>query len=93
MVVQVLSGQNLLDIAVQAAGSVEAVLEIAAANGMSITDTLKPGTILSIPQVADRQVADYYAANALKPATGNLPDNIGAGGIGYMAIGVDFVVS
>jgi hypothetical protein len=69
MEVKVLNGQSLFDIAIQAAGSIEAVFDIALANGISITDELQPGTVLVIPAVLNRRIADYYRVNDIHPAT------------------------
>jgi hypothetical protein len=95
MEVKVLNGQSLFDLAIQAAGSVEAVFDIAAANGVSITDELQPGTILVIPAVSNRQVADYYRSNSIRPATtlGAHDVEFITEGINYWRIEYDFEVS
>ena len=69
MEIKVLNGQSLPDVAIQAAGSVEAVFDIALANGMSITDDLQPGDTLVVPAVLSKQIADYYRTNNIRPAT------------------------
>lgn len=66
--VQVLEGQSLLDIAIQTAGSVEAVIEIATLNGMSVSDDIVPSQIRTV-DVHNRSVASYYTARAITPAT------------------------
>lgn len=92
----VVSGQSLLDIAVQAAGSVEAAFEIAAANGLSVTDELTAGMSLAIPTVHNQAVADRFRVAGLIPKSGLRPEDIEAapfGGIGYMGIEIDFIIS
>jgi hypothetical protein len=93
--IKVLNGQSLFDIAIQAAGSVEAAFDIALANGVSITDELQPGTILVIPAVVNKRVADYYRSNSIKPATtlGAQDVEFVTAGINYWRIEYDFEVS
>lgn len=90
--IKVLKGQSLFDIAVQETGSVENVFELAFANDLSITDILQAGTEIIIPDTIekDKNVYGYYNRLELKPAT-----DIGAqkGGIGYMGIQIDFIIS
>lgn len=88
--VTVLEGQSLFDLAVQTAGSVEAVFALAVANGLGITGTLQPGQLLATVTVREQGIYAYYRAKGLAPATGRveLP-----GGIGYMGIGIDFIIS
>jgi 2',3'-cyclic-nucleotide 2'-phosphodiesterase (5'-nucleotidase family) len=95
MEVRVLNGQSLFDIAIQAAGNVEAVFDIALANGLGITDDLPAGTLLVIPAVANRQVADYYRTNNILPATGISVTDAAAlqEGIEFWFVEYDFVVS
>jgi hypothetical protein len=95
MEVKVLNGQSLFDLAIQVAGSVEAVFDIALANGISITDELRPGTVLTIPAVVGRQVADYYAANGICPATALSASDemLLRNGVEFWALEFDFAVS
>lgn len=88
----VLSGQSLLDISVQTAGSVESVFGLAAKNGLSVTDSIEAGTETSdVPEAANGPVADYFRAKNLRPATGfNREDNF-SGGIGFMAVEINFI--
>ena len=66
--IQTLEGQSLLDVAVQTAGSVEAAIEMAAVNDLSITDDLTPAE-LRTTDVQNKAIASYYESNAIKPAT------------------------
>jgi hypothetical protein len=88
-----LQGQSLLDIAIQEAGSPEAAFALALANERSVTGALQAGDMLSEVEITDRPVADYYRAKQLKPATFPGADAAFAGGIGEMAIEINFIVS
>jgi hypothetical protein len=65
-----LQNQSLLDIAIQALGAAEAAFDIALLNNLSITDTIAPGLELTLPAVVNTDIASYYAAKGLRPATG-----------------------
>ena len=67
---KVLENQTLLDIAIQALGAAEAAFDIALLNNLSITDTMIPGTELAMPAIVNTDIAAYYAAKGLRPATG-----------------------
>ena len=51
MEVKVKDRQSMLDMAVQTAGSMEAAFGLAAANGVSLTDTLADGQVLDMVAV------------------------------------------
>jgi hypothetical protein len=63
MKITVISGQSLYDIALQHAGSPEAVVEIAQANYMSLDTSLEGGRELEIPTVHNKKLVDYYKQN------------------------------
>lgn len=90
------SGQTLLDIALQEKGSIEAIEEIAALNGLSITDELSAGMELTLPASAwNKLIENYCKNNDVSPATALTDDNLydlWKGGIGYMVVGVDFKI-
>lgn len=65
-------GQCLIDIALQTTGSAEAAFDLAAANGISITDKLAPGIQLKRIDVVDAAVVAYYKANNITPASGDI---------------------
>ena len=68
--VTVKPGQRLLDIAIANAGSVEAVLAMAAAAGISVTDPLTAGQELPAPAaMLDGKVVAYYQAQGIEPAS------------------------
>ena len=66
--IQTLEGQSLLDIAVQTAGSVEAAIEMAMVNDLSVTDDLEPAE-LRTADIQNKSIAGYYERNSIKPAT------------------------
>ena len=91
--IQVLEGQSMFDIALQACGSVEAVFGIAQLNGLAITDALAPGQELLVPGPVNKLIAGYYRMTRLRPATGiETLDELRDEGIDYWGVGVDFVV-
>lgn len=71
MVVRVLHNQSLLDIAIQEYGTANGVFALAVANGLDVTDTLKPGQVLTIPDWdgKDKDVAGYFKSRKIYPAT------------------------
>ncbi|WP_010664942.1 hypothetical protein [Marinilabilia salmonicolor] len=96
--VKIVEGQSLFDIAIQKLGSAEAALELAVLNGLSLTDELTTGETLQLPGVVNKAVAGYFKGKNIIPATGAAAGDDESGelvkeGIGYWAIGVDFVVS
>lgn len=91
-----LNRQSLLDIALQTSGSIEAAFDLAEANDISISEPLETGVSLQPAAVADQKVIDRYEAADVRPATELSPEDIEMapyGGIGYMGIEVDFIVS
>lgn len=91
------SGQSLLDIALQEKGSIEAVGEIAALNGLSVTEELSAGMVLSVPANSWNKLFENYCHdNDVSPATALTADNLEdmwKGGIGFMVVGVDFEIA
>jgi hypothetical protein len=61
--------QSLFDIAVSTAGSIEAVSDIAGVKGIGITGELRAGMELTVPEVLNKEVADYFRTNGIIPAT------------------------
>jgi hypothetical protein len=89
-------GQCLPDIANIALGGFEGAMALARRNGLSITDDLAPGQTLryEASDVVDAGVAAYYADRRLQPATAPTAEDLSLlpGGIGSMAVGIDFTV-
>ncbi len=95
--VQASDRQSLFDVAVERLGSAEAAFALALKNGLSITDALTPGQTILLADVADADVSGYFTSRAIRPATAKA-ETTGGGelvneGIGYWAIGIDFIVS
>lgn len=91
--------QTLLDKALESGGNVESAMAMAAANGMSLTETLEDGAELTVPEPiegAEGRVVRNYRAQGIEPATEASDEDLTAcsyGGIGYMGIEIDFEVS
>lgn len=70
MEVKVKDGQTLADIAIQEYGVLEAVVQIAVDNGMSVSDVPQAGTMLHLhDKTYNRVMHDYYRAHSVQPAT------------------------
>jgi hypothetical protein len=90
--IKVMSGQSLLDVAIQESGAVEAAFDMALLNGISITGALVAGAVLLGAGVAGKLVADYYRAKRLKPAT-YTDREVLLTGIGYMVVEDNFIIA
>lgn len=91
--------QNLFDIAIQAYGNLDHVLELALANNKSVTSELEAGEELEIHEVTDvdTNVIALFETRTIKPATASsqaelelLNQNCG---IGCMIVGLTFIVA
>ena len=71
MKVTVMQGQSLVDIAMQVYGSAEGVFALAKENGLSVTDEVSPGQVLTYDpgNVVEKSVSDYYDTNGVRPVT------------------------
>ena len=88
--------QTLLDLALQTSGTAETALELALMNSLSLSDELESGDEITLPDLPkNRQMVKYYNVNGILPATGLKPEFSGIvnGGINYMGIEIDFIVS
>lgn len=86
--------QWLADIAIREAGVFESTLEMALANNIGITDVLTPGTRLIAPILVDKRVNNYYKMDNIYPATATrFEEKQQGGGINYMAVEINFIVS
>jgi len=86
-----LQNQSLLDIAIQDSGSVESTFLFALQNDISVTAALPTGKRLKGCAVKNKDVLYHYSARKLKPATWG--GNAALGGIGYMNVEGNFIVS
>lgn len=66
--VQALEGQSLLDLAIQTAGSVEAAIEMAMSNDVSISDDVDL-VEKRVVEVRNKRIEQYYTQRDIKPAT------------------------
>ncbi|HMP92099.1 MAG TPA: hypothetical protein PKD90_04455 [Phnomibacter sp.] len=81
----------------QGSGTVEAMMNMAKVNGVSITARIAPGTTIQLipPPNGLEYLAEALQTPVLRPATddGFTGNELNApGGIGYMIIGNDFIV-
>ena len=95
---EVKAGQSIFDIALQATGNADYALPIALSNGLCLTEQLTPGIILEIPSdiYPEREVLQVYREKNILPATATTAQQEAInpfGGIGYMGIEIDFIVS
>jgi len=87
------SEQWLGDVVIRETGDIEALVEMAISNNVSITNRLNPNTSLSPIQPRSRRVMNYYNINEIHPATSLEQDIKRSGGIGQMTIKLTFIVS
>ncbi len=66
------AGQSLLDVVLQELGSVEALFDLADANGLAITDQLTPGQVLEVPTspAAQPSIVSYFQGRGQRINTG-----------------------
>jgi hypothetical protein len=84
MIVRAADRQTFYDLAIQYTGVAENAAAIALTNGRSPTDDLEAGEEMEIPDglPVKQEIADYYAARKLIPATAfrpsalNVPDSV-----------------
>lgn len=94
-----MDGQSTIDIAIQQLGDISGVFGLLELSGLGITDELCTGQQLELPPLqADKQIAGYYAAHRIAPATAITIDNTGGGellleGIEFWGIEYDFILS
>jgi hypothetical protein len=62
-----------MDVAIQELGCVDAVFDLANANGLAITDALAPGQVLVVPAstAARTDIAAYFASRGQRINTAN----------------------
>lgn len=89
MLTEIKKNQTLLDFATQNGGAVSELFNVAVANGTGITDSVAAGTELAV-ETAQKRTSQFYQNNELDITTNEA--NV-QGGIGYMQIGTNFIVS
>jgi len=92
--IEVSEGQTLLDIAVQYCGTADAQFDIAALNGIEVTDDLVPGQELLVPdtEIEMESIAGVFT-NGIIPASADDTITEIDEGIEFWYIEDDFVVS
>lgn len=85
--------QSTLDVAIRRLGSIETVFDLASANGVCITDDLNSDSIFSLTEVQNQEVINAFSILNIDPATGLTDEDVIFGGINYMGIELDFMVS
>lgn len=86
-------GQWLGDIVVRESGDISEIVEMAVNNNISVTENMVVGLELLKPEAINRRVMNYYEINGIYPATTMEREPGTPGGIGYMAVGITFIVS
>jgi len=94
-IIQVSEGQTLTDIVMQYCGNSSRLFEICVLNNdLSPTLQLLIGSKIMVPDtfIEDTKIFEEFNTLGLVPAS-LTDDGLPLGGIGYMAIGQDFIVS
>ena len=91
-----LDRQSLIDVALQTRGSVEGALGMSIKNDIPVSGELAPDVELETAPVVDKLVLGRYEARGVRPATDISAEDLACvpyGGIGFMGIEIDFIVS
>ncbi|WP_295668637.1 hypothetical protein [uncultured Mucilaginibacter sp.] len=93
----VFHNQSLIDFSLNHCGCLDSLLMVALANGLSITDDLVAGQVLTIPSdaIIDTTIRDYFYAKNVIPAlwiTARDLEIVTQVGIGQMRIGTTFTI-
>jgi len=64
-----LQGQTIFDLAIQFSGSTEAAFDLAMSNSLNLTDDITPGTDITPTDILNKEIAAYYLAKNIQPAT------------------------
>lgn len=96
MKIRVAPGQNLWDVCLQYTGTSAGLFDLALANDLSPTDTLRPGQQLELPDSmeTDANMRDYFRTHGIEPATALNPEQLAYSDpkIGNMIIGQTFKI-
>ncbi len=84
--------QTVLDFTTQHAGTIESMFKMALLNGISVTDEVTEGTALKI-DAEKLQVVNYFIIRAIDVVSAKKASEVQPGGIGYMQIQNNFIVS
>ena len=67
--IEVRDRQTLFDIILQYCGDREVVFEIARLNDLPVSAELPAGTLVTVPEIINQRVVNYYQTNRIVPAT------------------------
>ena len=81
------------DVAIQNLGGLDSLFALASENNLSITDDVESGRSIKLVEIADKKVVNAYDINGFVPATALTATDSAFGGIDYMGIEIDFIVS
>ena len=84
------NNQAVIDIAVQHAGSAQAIVDVCVDNNISATDNIANGQQLLISKTRNKNVVNYLKSENIKPASDAAET---PAGIGVWALDVDFKIS
>lgn len=96
MKIKPLDRQSVIDIAIQTSGGVEAAFALSVKNDLSISEVIVAGIELESVYAVDKLVLGRYDAQKIKPATEITREDtelVPYGGINFMGIEIDFIVS
>lgn len=96
MKVKPLDRQSLLDIALQTSGGIEAAMALSIRHDIAISELLDPEAEFETASVTDKLILGRYEARNVRPATSLSREDLESapyGGIGFMGIETDFIVS
>ena len=85
--------QNMVDFTTQQEGSVEGLFAVAVLNGISITADIEPGTLLKIAEPLNKKVVADLIKFEVDIVSDQVIEAAVQGGIGFMQIGNDFIVT
>ena len=94
--IKILDRQSLFDVALQAAGSIEAAIIIAVENNVSISSEVAGMELQTVITPIDTIVTKQYTVHGVIPATDITAKNsedIPYGGINFMGIEIDFIIN
>jgi len=89
----VYQGQNFVDKVLEATGSTENAFEMSILNGVSLTDNVAVGQELQVSKVTKKGIVGVFKKK--RPASGTISTpgvDVENDGIGFMAIGNNFIV-
>lgn len=85
--------QTVIDAHLIACGTLDGIIDTCALSDISLTDDVSADSVLPVDDsAAIPRIVATYALRGYSPATAIVAGSVRFFGIGYMAIGVDFMV-